>query len=136
MPESKLEFRFSKEAAFRFRCIQHDIHADKRTRRFGIIASQINDREITDEYYNQNMAVSVGSSSNKAFGSSYTLLPRTRKSIAERQRLKSSDNKIPDRLTFQNNLLEFDVFCNGNLIYSKAETGRFPLSEDIIKRIV
>jgi len=42
---------------------------------------------------------------------------------------------IDEPLTFNNELLIFDVFLDGNLIYSKTNTGRFPLTVHILIKL-
>ena len=46
-----------------------------------------------------------------------------------------SQSPILNELTFKNHLLEFDVYLDRDLIYSKAETRRFPITVDILIRL-
>lgn len=138
----KLLVRYSSKADFRFRCITHDLFEDPYIRDnidvYGEdlkdgLSSNFNKMHVSNRPKSRNnFKVAVQQPKNDRYGVSY--------------QVEVPSDEIPDlsiggrsspvhEPTFNSPHLEFDVFLAGNLIYSKRETGRFPISNDIISKI-
>lgn len=144
----RLLFRYSSEAGFRFRCITHDLFEDAYVReKIDVYGEDLNDgdrhQNVGEPHARPhsrggNFKVSVVQPRDNAYGVSYQVqLPKdecNQQLIAELETMRSRSPGAA-RPTFSNPSLEFDVFLAGELVYSKRETGRFPLSRDIFSKI-
>ena len=97
------------------------------------ISSQLQNLHVGRPKSRQNFKVASRTPKNENYGVSYQVeVPKLDESEIYDIVGRSSPSFEP---TFNSPHLEFDVFLAGNLIYSKRETGRFPLSGDIISKI-
>lgn len=138
----KLLFRYSSKADFRFRCITHDLFEDLFIRdNVDVYGEDLKDglSSTFDKMHvsrpksrNNNFKVAVQQPRDGNYGASYQVEVPGEEFMDLSVNGRSSPVHEP---TFNSPSLEFDVFLAGNLIYSKRETGRFPITNDIISKV-